>query len=216
MVILFILSYPENRVKTIVHFHVLITLILIKSVKIKFDQMVGHIIFLNPKLSRHGEKFMINKLHYKIFTLGKEYRILIDMTSMAVLRKSLSLWVPLCLTLCLSSCLYLSLCLSMSLSACLSVSLFTSYNLKTQDICPPIHSIKELTKINWEALWNPKLEIYNVRGEAKQQIWKEVQFGPGGEAFVLEKRRTKGVFAEPMELQEFPFDIQVDINDLKN
>ncbi|KAK3762467.1 hypothetical protein RRG08_009855 [Elysia crispata] len=67
---------------------------------------------------------------------------------------------------------------------------------------------RELTKINWEALWNPKLEIYNVRGEAKQQIWKEVQFGPGGEAFVLEKRRTKGVFAEPMELQEFPFDIQ--------
>ncbi|RUS81528.1 hypothetical protein EGW08_010698, partial [Elysia chlorotica] len=43
-----------------------------------------------------------------------------------------------------------------------------------------------------------------------QRIWKDVQFGPGGEAFVLEKRRTKGVFTEPMELQEFPFDIQVD------
>ncbi|GFS08284.1 gamma aminobutyric acid receptor subunit [Elysia marginata] len=67
---------------------------------------------------------------------------------------------------------------------------------------------QDISKINWDTMWGPKLEIYNIRGEAKQQVWREVQFGPGGEAFVLEKRRTRGVFAEPMELQEFPFDIQ--------
>ena len=51
--------------------------------------------------------------------------------------------------------------------------------------------------------------MYNARGEAKQQIWKDVQFSANGEAFVLEKRRVKGVFSERMELEEFPFDIQV-------
>ncbi|XP_012946833.2 glycine receptor subunit alphaZ1 [Aplysia californica] len=67
---------------------------------------------------------------------------------------------------------------------------------------------RDISKINWDGLWNPKIEIHNVKGEAKQQIWKDLQFGPGGEAFVLEKRRVKGVFSESMELQEFPFDIQ--------
>ncbi|KAK3776583.1 hypothetical protein RRG08_037089 [Elysia crispata] len=67
---------------------------------------------------------------------------------------------------------------------------------------------KDVSTIKWEGMWQPKLEINNTLGEAKQQIWRDVQFNASGEAFALEKRRVKGNFTERMELQEFPFDIQ--------
>ena len=68
---------------------------------------------------------------------------------------------------------------------------------------------QDVSTIKWEGMWQPKLEINNTLGEAKQQIWRDVQFNASGEAFALEKRRVKGNFTERMELQEFPFDIQV-------
>ncbi|GFR96706.1 cys-loop ligand-gated ion channel-like isoform X4 [Elysia marginata] len=67
---------------------------------------------------------------------------------------------------------------------------------------------KDVSNIKWEGMWGPKLDINNVLGEAKQQIWRDVQFNAKGEAFAVEKRRVKGNFTERMELQEFPFDIQ--------
>ena len=76
--------------------------------------------------------------------------------------------------------------------------------------------VQDLTTIKWEGLWEPKLDINNTLGEAKQQIWRDVQFNASGEAFALEKRRVKGNFTERMELQEFPFDIQVHFENNSN
>ncbi|GFO07710.1 gamma-aminobutyric acid receptor subunit gamma-2 [Plakobranchus ocellatus] len=67
---------------------------------------------------------------------------------------------------------------------------------------------KDISTIKWDGMWGPKLDINNILGEAKQQIWRDIQFNNRGEAFALEKRRVKGSFTERMELQEFPFDIQ--------
>lgn len=41
------------------------------------------------------------------------------------------------------------------------------------------------------------------------QIWYDVSVNDLNEAFVLEKRRVKGDFHETLELQSFPFDVQV-------
>ena len=46
-------------------------------------------------------------------------------------------------------------------------------------------------------------------GSPKQSTWKEVIFSKTGEAFIVEKRRIKGTFAEMLELKNFPFDFQV-------
>lgn len=56
--------------------------------------------------------------------------------------------------------------------------------------------------------WNPKLVVQNVLGSPKQSTWKEVSFSKTGEAFIVEKRRIKGTFAEMLELKNFPFDFQ--------
>ena len=36
-----------------------------------------------------------------------------------------------------------------------------------------------------------------------------LKYNEEGEAFVVEKRRVKGVFLENLELKDFPFDVQV-------
>ncbi len=33
--------------------------------------------------------------------------------------------------------------------------------------------------------------------------------GPNGEAFVMERRRLRGIFLETLELNDFPLDVQV-------
>ncbi|XP_076453617.1 cys-loop ligand-gated ion channel-like isoform X2 [Babylonia areolata] len=67
---------------------------------------------------------------------------------------------------------------------------------------------RDVDKINWAGYWNPKLDVQNFKGEMKSAPWRELEFGPLGEVFVVEKRRVKGVFGEQMELAHFPFDLQ--------
>ena len=41
-----------------------------------------------------------------------------------------------------------------------------------------------------------------------------VTYTPSGQAYVVEKRRIKGTFLENLELNDFPFDIQVWISSM--
>jgi len=64
-------------------------------------------------------------------------------------------------------------------------------------------------EINWELYWNPKLSIENAFGEPKENVWYSVSFDAHGQATVTERRRVNGSFLEYMELDQFPFDTQV-------
>ncbi|KAL8593913.1 hypothetical protein ACOMHN_032334 [Nucella lapillus] len=68
--------------------------------------------------------------------------------------------------------------------------------------------VLDVSSVNWATCWDPKLDMQNFKGESKANKWRELEFGPEGEVFVVEKRRVKGAFAEQMELAHFPFDLQ--------
>ena len=61
-------------------------------------------------------------------------------------------------------------------------------------------------------MWNPKLYIENSLGDPKESIRHKLVFNEKGEAFIYEKRVAKGTFMENLELDDFPFDVQVSIN----
>ncbi|RUS77273.1 hypothetical protein EGW08_014964 [Elysia chlorotica] len=63
-------------------------------------------------------------------------------------------------------------------------------------------------EVNWAELWNPGIHIHNLLATRFDKTWRQTEFTSTGEAFVVEKRRVKGTFAESMELQDFPFDTQ--------
>lgn len=67
---------------------------------------------------------------------------------------------------------------------------------------------KDGQDIELDNFWKPKLYISNVLGDPKETVWCVPEFGPAGEGYILEKRRTKGMFMENMELLDFPFDTQ--------
>ena len=57
--------------------------------------------------------------------------------------------------------------------------------------------------------WNPELVIQNVFEDPKERVWHQVHYNDTGQAFMYEMKRIKGKFNETMELNEFPFDVQV-------
>ncbi|KAK3799495.1 hypothetical protein RRG08_052680 [Elysia crispata] len=63
-------------------------------------------------------------------------------------------------------------------------------------------------EVNWADTWNPGINIQNLLETRFDKTWRQMEFTSIGEAFVVEKRRVKGTFAESMELQDFPFDTQ--------
>ncbi|KAK3107447.1 hypothetical protein FSP39_014831 [Pinctada imbricata] len=67
---------------------------------------------------------------------------------------------------------------------------------------------KDKDKPDLRTYWEPKLIIQNVVSTTRNNTWKDLRYGKSGEAFIVEKRRIKGVFNENLELQEFPFDFQ--------
>ena len=71
-------------------------------------------------------------------------------------------------------------------------------------------SLQHIEDIEWEKFWNPKLYVENSLGEPQETIWQTLTFNSRGEATVYERRRIKGCFLENLELDEFPFDTQVD------
>ena len=63
--------------------------------------------------------------------------------------------------------------------------------------------------IEFNKFWNPKLYIENSLGDPKEQIRYRLLYNDKGEAFITEKRVIKGTFMENLELDDFPFDVQV-------
>nr|XP_022321663.1 uncharacterized protein LOC111123552 [Crassostrea virginica] len=67
---------------------------------------------------------------------------------------------------------------------------------------------KENDNLEFSKYWSPKLIVQNVISSSKDNVWKKLEFGKNGEAFIVEKRRIKGIFTENLELHDFPFDLQ--------
>ena len=63
--------------------------------------------------------------------------------------------------------------------------------------------------INWDNYWSPKIFVENVVGDPKVTQSRMLDFSENGEAWVIDRRRVKGIFIEQLELWEFPFDVQV-------
>ncbi|KAK2162475.1 hypothetical protein NP493_1519g00030 [Ridgeia piscesae] len=68
--------------------------------------------------------------------------------------------------------------------------------------------IKSVRKIDWRTRWNPQIIIENTTGELRENAFQTVTYNSAQEAYVVEKRRIKGMFLETLELRDFPFDIQ--------
>lgn len=69
--------------------------------------------------------------------------------------------------------------------------------------------LQALEGIDIKKYWSPKLYIENTLGDPKENIRHRVNFNDKGEAFIVEKRVIKGTFMENLELNDFPFDVQV-------
>ena len=69
--------------------------------------------------------------------------------------------------------------------------------------------VQTASEVEWKKLWKPKLYVDNSIGELKEDIWFTMYMSGTGEAYAVERRRVRGNFVENLELQEFPFDIQV-------
>ncbi|KER23954.1 hypothetical protein T265_08254 [Opisthorchis viverrini] len=64
-------------------------------------------------------------------------------------------------------------------------------------------------KLQDDEFWNPRLLLDNAQGEPIEIVSHEVEFvEPDFEAYLVEKRRIKGIFHETLELKHFPFDCQ--------
>ena len=61
--------------------------------------------------------------------------------------------------------------------------------------------------------WDPKIHISNSAPNASLKSWKSLRLAKNGDAYIIQKFRVKGLFSENLELHEFPFDIQVSINE---
>lgn len=56
------------------------------------------------------------------------------------------------------------------------------------------------------------LYIDNILSETKETQWLLAQKNEAGEVHLMERRRIKGVFLETLELNDFPLDVQVNLN----
>ncbi|XP_076465747.1 cys-loop ligand-gated ion channel-like [Babylonia areolata] len=73
---------------------------------------------------------------------------------------------------------------------------------------PRLDNCHNVEEVQWEELWNPQLQLENAMDEPQSSVWHDLVLSNNREAFVLEKRRVKADFAENLELQNFPFDMQ--------
>ncbi|VDL64379.1 unnamed protein product [Hymenolepis diminuta] len=67
---------------------------------------------------------------------------------------------------------------------------------------------QELGTVDLERYWNPLCYIDNILSETKEVQWLSTTVGQGGEVYIIERRRIKGVFLETLELNDFPLDVQ--------
>ncbi|KAK7116118.1 hypothetical protein V1264_001857 [Littorina saxatilis] len=73
---------------------------------------------------------------------------------------------------------------------------------------PALDHCRNVEDIQWKALWNPQLQLENAMDDPQPSVWHDLSVNEAGESYVLEKRRVKADFAENLELQSFPFDMQ--------
>jgi len=71
--------------------------------------------------------------------------------------------------------------------------------------------LQELKRIDLDKFWNPLLYIDNILSETKEATWLTATVNHKGEAYILERRRVRGIFMENLELNDFPLDVQVRI-----
>lgn len=76
--------------------------------------------------------------------------------------------------------------------------------------------MQALEGIDIKKYWSPKLYIENTLGDPKENIRHRVNFNDKGEAYIVEKRVIKGTFMENLELNDFPFDVQVSNTNLSS
>ncbi|VUZ51463.1 unnamed protein product, partial [Hymenolepis diminuta] len=55
---------------------------------------------------------------------------------------------------------------------------------------------EELGTVDLERYWNPLCYIDNILSETKEVQWLSTTVGQGGEVYIIERRRIKGVFLE--------------------
>lgn len=67
---------------------------------------------------------------------------------------------------------------------------------------------KDNQPVDHRNFWNPAIQIRNKVSEKFSKTWYEV-LTINGEAYLVQKSRQIGTFAEPLELHDFPFDSQV-------
>ena len=60
-----------------------------------------------------------------------------------------------------------------------------------------------------DTFWNPSLFIENAIGDPKVTSSKSLFYDKQGKAWVQERKRFRGTFMEQLELWDFPFDVQV-------
>ena len=70
---------------------------------------------------------------------------------------------------------------------------------------------QELRQADLDRLWNPLLFIDNILSESKEATWLTATINHKGEAYVMERRRVRGIFMENLELDDFPLDVQVQL-----
>lgn len=69
-------------------------------------------------------------------------------------------------------------------------------------------SAEKLSEVDYEYYWNPNLYVENAQSQTKEKVWSTAVLDEVGECYIIERRRMKGVFAETLELNDFPFDCQ--------
>lgn len=67
---------------------------------------------------------------------------------------------------------------------------------------------KDNQPVDHRNFWNPAIQIRNKVSEKFSKTWYEV-LTINGEAYLVQKSRQIGTFAERLELHDFPFDSQV-------
>lgn len=72
---------------------------------------------------------------------------------------------------------------------------------------PKLDNLKENQPVDHRNFWNPAIQIRNKVSEKFSKTWYEV-LTINGEAYLVQKSRQIGTFAERLELHDFPFDSQ--------
>lgn len=69
-------------------------------------------------------------------------------------------------------------------------------------------SYQDIANADLKKFWNPELYVENSLGNPTEEVWTHVSMNDNNEAYLYERRRVKGCFAETLELADFPFDVQ--------